>query len=458
MNPESFLTATLRALPHGAAVARILAAAVAAVEPGAAVRRSLRCDGERLVAGDAVYNLRDFDRCWIVGAGKAGAPMAAAAASILGDRLTGGVVVVKEGHIAAENLAALQSRIEIIEAGHPLPDARGVAAGERIADLLHHTGERDLVLALISGGGSALLTRPAPEITLDDLQRLTRLLLACGASINEINTLRRHLDTLKGGGLARLAVPAAVVTLILSDVVGDPLDVIASGPTVADPTTFADALGVLERYAVMRQTPAAILERLQCGARGEIDETPKPGDPALARVHNLIIGSNRLAADAALAVARNEGFNTLLLTTFLQGEARVVGRVLAAIAREIAVSNHPISPPACVIAGGETTVTLRGDGRGGRNQELALAAAADLAAAPGALLVALATDGGDGPTDAAGAVVSDTTIQRAAALGLDTVAALAHNDSYPFFAALDDLLRPGPTQTNVNDLALIVVV
>lgn len=458
MNPELFLTSTLRTLPHGAAVARVLAAAIAAVEPGAAVRRFLQRDGDRLSAGDMVYNLRNIDRCWIIGAGKAAAPMAAAAADILGERLSGGVVVVKEGHITAGSQAVLQERVEVLEAGHPIPDARGVAAGERIATLLQNTGERDLVLALISGGGSALLTHPAPEVTLDDMQRLTGVLLACGASINEINTLRRHLDTLKGGGLARLAAPATVVTLILSDVVGDPLDVIASGPTVADPTTFADALGILEQYGVTDQTPAAIRERLQRGVRGDIAETPKPGDPALARVHNLIIGSNRLAAEAALAAAQNEGFNTLLLTTFLQGEARFVGRVLAAIAREIAAGDRPVRRPACVIAGGETTVTLRGDGRGGRNQELALAAAADLAAAPGSLLVALASDGGDGPTDAAGAVVSDTTLQRAALLKLDAAAALSRNDSYSFFAALDDLLRTGPTQTNVNDLALVVVV
>ncbi len=458
MNPEAFLTATLRALPHGAAVARILAAAVAAVEPGAAVRRFLHCDDDRLVAGDAVYDLNAFERVWIVGAGKASIPMTAAAVALVGGRLGGGVVVVKEGHVTPEGLAVLQPRVEVLEAGHPIPDERGVAAGEQIAALLQHTGERDLVLALISGGGSALLTRPAPGITLDDMQCLTRVLLACGASINEINTLRRHLDTLKGGGFARLAAPATVVTLILSDVVGDPLDVIASGPTVADPTTFADALDVLERYGVLDQTPVAILDRLQRGIRGEIAETPKPGDPVLARVHNLIIGSNRLAAEAALAAAQSEGFNTLLLTTFLQGEARVVGRVLAAIAREVAASDRPVRRPACVIAGGETTVTLRGDGRGGRNQELALAATADLAAAPGTLLVTLATDGGDGPTDAAGAVVSDATLRRAVALGLDVDTALARNDSYPFFAALDDLLRPGPTQTNVNDLALVVVV
>jgi glycerate 2-kinase len=458
MNPERLLTATLRELPHGAAVTRILAAAIAAVEPGAAVHRFLRREGETLVAGDVAYDLRAFDRVWIIGAGKAGAPMAVAAAGIVGERLTGGIVIVKEGHLTADHVAALQPQVELLEAGHPLPDARGVAAGERIATLLTQLGERDLVLALISGGGSALLTRPAPGISLDDMQKLTGVLLACGASINEINTLRRHLDTLKGGGLARLAAPATVITLVLSDVVGDPLDVIASGPTVADPTTFANALNVLERYNVLDQTPVAIRRRLESGVRGEIAETPKPGDPALARVGNLIIGSNRLAAEAALAAAQREGFNALILTTFLQGEARVVGRVLAAIAREIADNNRPIGRPACVIAGGETTVTLRGDGRGGRNQELALAAVADLAAAPGALLVALATDGGDGPTDAAGAVVSATTYQRARDLGLDVAAALARNDSYPFFDALGDLLRPGSTHTNVNDLALVVVV
>jgi glycerate 2-kinase len=458
MNPERLLTATLRELPHGASVTRILAAAIAAVEPGAAVRRFLRREGETLVAGDVAYDLGAFDRVWIIGAGKAGAPMAVAAAEIVGERLTGGIVIVKEGHLTADHVAALQPQVELLEAGHPLPDARGVAAGERIAALLTQLGERDLVLALISGGGSALLTRPAPGISLDDMQKLTEVLLACGASINEINTLRRHLDTLKGGGLARLAAPATVITLVLSDVVGDPLDVIASGPTVADPTTFADALDVLERYNILSQTPMAILRRLEGGVRGAIAETPKPGDPALARVGNLIIGSNRLAAEAALAAAQREGFNALILTTFLQGEARVVGRVLAAIAREIADNNRPIGRPACVIAGGETTVTLRGDGRGGRNQELALAAVADLAAAPGALLVALATDGGDGPTDAAGAVVSTTTYQRAGDLGLDVAAALARNDSYPFFDALGDLLRPGSTHTNVNDLALVVVV
>ncbi len=461
------MTTTLRTLAHGAAVARIMAAAVDAVEPGAAVRRFLRREGDALYAGNTVYDLRMFDRIWITGAGKAGAPMATAAAAILGDRLAGGIVVVKEGHLDRPGTAPshtsrdhqpLQPPIRMLEAGHPIPDARGVAAGEQIAALLEGTGERDLVLALISGGGSALLTHPAPGVALDDIQRLTSLLLACGASIEEINTLRRHLDILKGGGLARLAAPATVIALVLSDVVGDPLDVIASGPTVADPTTFADAYGVLERYNLVEHAPLPIVERLQRGICGDVAETPKPGDAALARVHNLVVGSNRLAAEAALAAARAEGFNTLLLTTYLQGEARVVGRLLAAIAREIAVSGQPIARPACVIAGGETTVTLRGDGRGGRNQELALAAALDLVRLPGTLVIALATDGGDGPTDAAGAVASQATVERARALGLDAMAMLARNDSYPLFDALEDLLRPGPTQTNVNDLALLIVV
>ena len=259
----------------------------------------------------------------------------------------------------------------------------------------------------------------------------------------------------RSGGLARLAHPASVITLILSDVVGNPLDVIGSGPTVPDTSSFADAYAVLERYGVVADAPAPIVDRLRLGIAGQIAETLKPGDPRFARVHNLIVGSNRQAAEAALAAARTAGFNTLLLTTFLQAEAREAGRMLAAVARELADSDHPLSRPACIIAGGETTVTLRGTGRGGRNQELALAAVADLAGLPDLALVALATDGGDGPTDAAGAVVTGATLDRARALGLNPAAYLARNDAYSFFDALGDLLKPGPTETNVNDLAFV---
>jgi hydroxypyruvate reductase len=297
---------------------------------------------------------------------------------------------------------------------------------------------------------------------LDDLQDLTELLLASGASINEINSLRKHLDTVKGGGLARAAAPATVATLILSDVVGNPLDVIASGPTVPDSSTFADAFAVLERYALLERTPDSIVERLRAGMRGEVPDTPKADDPLFANAQHVLVGSNEQAATAALHAARAEGCHALLLTTRAQGEARVVGQLLGAIAREVATSggtgglaNSPLLRPACLILGGETTVTLRGDGHGGRNQELALAAVGEMTGLEHTVLVTLATDGSDGPTDAAGAVVTGETLARAQALGLDPAAALANNDAYPFFDALGDLLRPGPTHTNVNDLALV---
>jgi glycerate 2-kinase len=472
MNPDLLLTDCLRAAPWGTAVTRILAAALGAVDPAAAVHRHLHRDGDVLCAGDQTYDLRAYERVFVVGTGKAGAPMAHAAAELLGDRLAGGVVVVKgyddapklqiaerpEGtrvQIEEPNLQSTIYNLQFVAAGHPIPDERGVAGARRIAQLLEQATERDLVIALISGGGSALLTLPAEGIELAELQALTSILLRCGANINEINTLRKHLDQVKGGGLARLAHPASVITLILSDVVGNPLDVIGSGPTVPDTSSFADAYAVLERYDVVADAPAPIVERLRRGMAGQIAETLKPGDLRFARVHNLIVGSNLQAAEAALAAGRAAGFNTLLLTTFLQAEAREAGRVLAAVARELANSGQPLARPACIIAGGETTVTLRGSGRGGRNQELALAAVADLAGLPDLALVALATDGGDGPTDAAGAVVTGTTLDRARALGLDPAAHLANNDAYPFFDALGDLLKPGPTETNVNDLAFV---
>jgi hydroxypyruvate reductase len=467
MDPELLWTASLRNSPWGPAVTRILAAALEAADPAAAVRRFLRRDGGLLMVGDRAYDLADYDRVFIVGAGKAGGPMARATAEVLGDRLAGGVVVVKEGHSETMNeerrtmkegssmLNAHRSSLIVLESGHPIPDERGVEGARRMAELLEAAGERDLVIALISGGGSALLTLPAPGIALADMQALTTALLACGASINEINTLRKHLDQVKGGGLARLAHPAALATLVLSDVVGSPLDVIASGPTVPDPTTFGDAYAILERHGIVDKTPQAIVSHLRQGMAAAAEETLKPGDARFGRVQNVIVGSNTQAAEAALAAARDEGFNTMLLTTFLQGEAREVGRTLAAVARELAAMGRPLARPACVVAGGETTVTLRGGGRGGRNQELALAAAADLEGLREVALVALATDGGDGPTDAAGAVATGATAERARAMGIDPGAHLARNDAYPFFAALDDLLRPGPTQTNVNDLAFV---
>jgi hydroxypyruvate reductase len=294
-------------------------------------------------------------------------------------------------------------------------------------------------------------------VSLADLQQVTDLLLRSGATIGEMNAVRKHLSQVKGGQLARAAAPATLVALILSDVVGSPLDAIASGPTAPDESTFAEAWAVLERYGLVDQAPPAVVAHLQRGLRGEVPETPKPGDPVLARVTNVIVGSNRLAALAALARAGELGMHALLLSTFVEGEAREVGRVLAGVAREVAQHDQPLPRPACIVAGGETTVTVRGSGRGGRNQELALGAALGLAGLERVLVASLATDGSDGPTDAAGALADGTTLARAEALGLDAYASLAANDSYRFFQALGDLLITGPTNTNVNDLMVVMV-
>jgi hydroxypyruvate reductase len=450
---EQLLTHSLREAPWGAAVTRILAAALKAADPSEAVRRQLRRRGDSLVVGERTYNLRQLRRLLVVGAGKAGEPMARACAEILGDALTAGLVVVKDEGAALPELAG---PIRFALASHPVPDARGVAAARQIAGLLADSSADDLVLVLISGGGSALLTLPAEPVGLDDMRELTHVLLACGAPIEAINTLRKHLDLVKGGGLARLAAPAQVATLILSDVVGSPLDVIASGPSVPDSSSWEDAWRLVERFGIVGQLPAPIRARLEAGRAGQLPDTPKPGEPLFEAVQNVLVGSNMQAAQAALEAARNEGCMALLLSTYVQGEAREVGRVLGALGRELGLSGHPLPRPACLVIGGETTVTLRGDGRGGRNQELALAAVADLAGLDDIVVVTLATDGGDGPTDAAGAVVTGASLARAQTLGLDPYAYLARNDAYAFFAALGDLLKPGPTGTNVNDLAFVL--
>ncbi|MEJ2598497.1 MAG: glycerate kinase [Anaerolineales bacterium] len=453
MQPDKLSCPVTQDQPWGQAVARILAAALQAVDPADAVARHLTRHNHHLQAGEHSYDLENFERIWLVGAGKAGAPMAVAAARILEGYHYQGLIVVKEGY--AEISGRLPTGLEILEAGHPLPDERGVTSTRRIRTMLEEAGPDDLVICLISGGGSALLTDPAGDLTLTDLQELTRLLLASGATINEINCLRKHLDAVKGGGLVRMAAPAHLLTLILSDVVGDPLDVIASGPTVPDTTTFTDAWNVLERYELLDQCPPRVLRWLENGKSGTIAETLKPGDDLFERVSNLVIGSNRLAAEAAILQSQVEGFHPLLLTTYLQGEARQAGVFLAAIARQISSSDQPIPRPACVVIGGETTVTMRGDGLGGRNQELALGAVRPLDRLPNIALVTLATDGGDGPTDAAGAVVTGETLSQAKQLNLDLEDFLGRNDSYHFFEKLGGLLKPGPTMTNVNDLTFL---
>lgn len=436
-------------------IAAIQAAALAAVAPDAAVKRQFYLEGDVLRAGGRFYPLADYDRIFVVGGGKAGAPMAAAVEAVLGERITAGAVNVKHGYTLAAADQKLASRIQIVEAGHPVPDEAGRQGAEHITQMLTGLGERDLVLVLISGGGSALLTLPSPGISLSDVQTLTGILLRCGATINEINTVRKHISQIKGGQLARLAYPATVVALILSDVVGNPLDVIASGPTVPDPTTFAEAWAVLERYGIVDEIPDSIVSRLQAGLAGQVPETPKASDPVFTRVQNVIVGSNEIAAQAAVDEAREQGFSALLLSTYIEGEAREVARVFAGIAKGMVRHGWPLKPPACLVAGGETTVTIRGKGKGGRNQELALAAALAIDGWQNVAVVGLATDGTDGPTDAAGAIAWGDTVTRARARGLDAAAYLANNDAYHFFQTLGDLIITGPTNTNVNDLIFV---
>lgn len=429
----------------------IFTAAVRAVDPGEAIRRHLAREGSLLRIGQEAIDLGGIGAVVVVGCGKAAVPMAAAVEAIVGERIARGVVVTKYGHGQPTRLIRVQ------EAGHPVPDQAGVAGAQAILDHVRGLGAEDLVLVLISGGGSALTPAPVEGISLAEKQALTEALLACGADIREMNTLRKHISRFKGGQLVRAAQPARVVTLILSDIVGDPLDAIASGPTVPDPTTYAEALAILDRYRIRGEIPASIRHRLEAGARGEEPETPKPDDPLFARVRNLIVGSNIQALQAARSEAQARGLTPMILSSSIEGETREIARMHAALAREIRTSGHPVRPPACLISGGETTVTLRGSGKGGRNQEFVLAAALDIAGLPQTVILSAGTDGTDGPTEAAGAIADGETCARALAAGLDPRAALDRNDAYPLFEALGDLLVTGPTRTNVMDVRLVLV-
>jgi hydroxypyruvate reductase len=437
--------------PAAAHVAQTLSAAIQAVDPRPAVSRCLQRQGKRLTIGQTTVDLDQTRQVSVIGAGKAARPMLQGVADVLGDMLTGGCVITKHAAGEADHIGP----IGIVEGNHPVPGEKSVNATRHMLASLGQPHPDDLILCLISGGGSALMTAPIEGVALADLQALTRALLACGATIHEINTLRKHLDTVKGGGLARQCAPAQLVCLILSDVVGNPLDVIASGPAVPDPTTYANCWQIVTRYGLEASLPPSIRTVLQAGLAGQLPETLKPGDPVFARTQNLLVGSNLQAAQAALETARRAGYHPLLLTTSLQGEARQAGQFLAAIARQVDATGQPVPRPACIVIGGETTVTLRGNGLGGRNQELALAAVSELSGLPNCLLVTCATDGEDGPTDAAGAFVTGETLARAQQHGIDPASFLQANDSYHFFQTLGDLFSPGPTGTNVNDLAFL---
>jgi hydroxypyruvate reductase len=429
----------------------IFHAALAAVDPEEAIRRHLRIEADSLSIGDHRYGLNAFERILVVGAGKAVAPMAKSLEDLLGDRISAGMLVVKDGH------GLPLKKIRIQEAGHPVPDERGVTGTLGILKLLEGATKRDLVICLISGGGSALLIAPAEGISLADKQAATRNLLACGATIHEINTIRKHLSRAKGGLLARAAHPAATLSLILSDVVGDDLDVIASGPTVPDRSVFQNAIDILQRYEIWDRTPASVRERLSQGAGGSIPETPKPGDPAFQGGAQVLVGSCLRALDAAAQTAAGLGYQPLILSSKIEGEAREVAKAFAAMGKEILSSRHPVPPPACLLMGGETTVTLQGEGRGGRNQEFVLSGAIAIDGAERIVFLAGGTDGTDGPTDAAGALADGRTIARAKALGMNPFAFLKRSDSYHFFQPLHDLILTGPTRTNVMDVYLILV-
>lgn len=428
----------------------IFNAGLTAVAPASAIMAHCHRDGDRFQVGSRTYDLSRYQKIWIIGTGKAAAAMAKTLENLLGNRIHGGLVTVKYGH-----LATLQT-VRIVEAGHPVPDENGCDGARRIMAIARSADARDLVICLISGGGSALMPLPGKGLTLADKQAANQVLLACGASIHETNTIRKHLSAIKGGRLAAAIYPAESCTLILSDVVGDDLDIIASGPTVPDTGTFKDALAIVDRYRIAKKLPNSVIRYLEAGAAEDIAESPKPENDCFKHAHHVIVASNRQCVQAARKEALTRGYHTLILSTLMEGETRHVARVHGAMAREILTSGHPVPSPACLISGGETTVTLKGNGRGGRNQEFVLAAAIDIEGAREAVILSGGTDGTDGPTDAAGAIADGHTVARASADGLDPRHHLETNDAYPLFERLDDLVVTGPTNTNVMDLRLVL--
>ena len=435
----------------------IYQSALKAADPYHAVMNHLSLSGDVLYAAGAEYDLKLFRRVVVIGAGKGTSLMAEAAEEILNDRIDEGIIIIKYAH--TRPLRKIGQR----EAAHPLPDEAGLHATEEIRELLKKAGEETLVLCLLSGGASSLLVAPAEGITLDDKRALTDLLLSAGADIDELNAVRKHVSAIKGGRLAEIAYPATTITMILSDVIGDKLDVIASGPTAPDSTSFRDALHVIHKYSLEGKIPSSVFSLLHLGVAGVTPDTPKSGAVFFKKVRNIIVGSIRQSVEAARVRAAELGFEPQLLTLELQGEARDAARFLASKALEIRSAMLPGDSSRCVLTGGETTVTVRGTGKGGRNQELALAFALEIAGSEGFSLLSAGTDGTDGTTDAAGAVVDGTIVPKAWELGMNPKGYLANNDSYTFFQKFDELtggnahIMTGPTGTNVMDLQIMIV-
>ena len=428
----------------------IFNAALTAADAAKAVSGHLKVTGDGIDVAGRLYSLRSYKRLFVIGAGKGSALMCRALVELIGDWLYGGIIIAKYGYAVA------MKKIAIIEAGHPIPDENGLRATERIARLLRQTTSEDLVINLISGGGSALLCSPADGISFHEKQEITRRLLSCGAPIGEINAIRKHISKVKGGRLARLAYPSTVISLILSDVVGDSISDIASGPTAPDPSTFSECQVILERYKLRTEKAVSIARFIDKGSAREIEETPKPGDPIFNNVMNVVVGSNRLAVIAAKEQAERLGYSVKVIDKLAEGEATELAVAHAAIAKKIYHSGTD-RRPACVISGGEATVTLRGDGLGGRNQEFALATALEIDGLDGVVALSGGTDGSDGPTEAAGGIVDGGTVHRGETKGLDARDYLSRNDSYHYLKATDDLLVTGPTFTNVMDLRLFII-
>lgn len=430
---------------------RIVDAGIAAVAPDGAVLRHLVRKGNILTAHSRSWDLSSYRRILVLGAGKGAAPMAAALENLLGEAISDGLIIVKYDH------GLPLRRIRQAEAAHPVPDQSGMDNARAMVAMAKEATEDDLVICLFTGGASALTPALWPGIGLGDLRTLTGLLLESGATINEINAVRKHLSAFSGGRLVQAASPATVLGLIVSDVVGDNLDVIASGPTVPDPSTFADCAAILDKFHLWPRVPAVIADHLRAGMAGGFPETPKPGDPVFDRVHTLIVASLSQALDAAAAEAGRMGYEPTILRADMTGEARDCSAELVRIAREARRSLKPGDAPRCLLAGGETTVTLKGSGLGGRNQEMALAGTILLEGEPGISMVCVGTDGTDGPTDAAGGFADSAAAAAARTQGIDLRACLAENDSYHALERIGTLLRTGPTRTNVMDMTVLLV-
>ncbi|MBN2039047.1 MAG: glycerate kinase [Spirochaetes bacterium] len=434
----------------------IYSRAISSVSPVSAVRNYLRLENGRLLAGNSIDSAKEFDlikynKIIVVGAGKATAGMAKAVEEILGPWISEGLIIVKYGYTEELDF------IKTLEASHPVPDENGIEGARKIRELLLSADENDLVISLISGGGSSLMPLPPENIPLEDKKKATDLLLKCGAGIHEINAVRKHISLVKGGNLARAAYPATVINLMISDVVGDNMDVIASGPFVPDNSTFEDAGKIIAKYKLQNSIPSGISDYINLGAGEKIDDNPKHGDVIFGRVVNYIIASNMIALSSAKEEGENSGYNTIILSSLFQGETENLARMHSEIAKEAVLSSNPASAPLCLLSGGETTVRVRGNGMGGRNMEFTMHAALHINGYKNILIASVGTDGTDGPTDAAGAFADGTTVLRAEKKGISITDYIENNDSYNFFKQLGDLIITGPTNTNVMDIRIILI-